>query len=111
MKPEDLTLYYQITQECKDRIDYLNVTSYDFIAVVGCTKDNVRIPFVDKNIHKAKIGIAVVTLDILSVLFIAFIFSKLTNINNRYIKIVDNMCVQMTDFGIKMNNVKLDRYT
>jgi len=93
MKPEDLTLYYQIKKECIDRINYLNITSYDFIVVVGCTKDTVIIPLVNKSIHKSKIGIVVVCCDIVSVMFIAFIFSKLININNRYIKIVDNMCV------------------
>ena len=47
LKPEDLTLFYQIKDECKHRIDFLNITSYDFIIVVGCTQDKVTIPLFD----------------------------------------------------------------
>ena len=47
----------------------------------------------------------------ISVAYMAFIFSKLKDINNEYLEIMDDMRVQMKDFGVKVNDVKLDKYT
>ena len=47
----------------------------------------------------------------ISVAYMAFIFSKLKDINNEYLEIMDDMRVQMKDFGVKINNVKLDKFT
>ena len=89
----------------------MKITSYDYILVVGCAEDDILIPILGKRVHKQKIGIIVVIADIISVLYMALIFSKLTNINHEYLTIMDDLRVQMKDFGVKLNNVKLDRYT
>ena len=89
----------------------MNITSYDYIAVVGCTEDTVVEPIFDNKIHKEKIGILVVVLDIVSVAFMAFVFEKLKGMNDEYLDIMDDLRVQMKDFGVKINNCKLDRYT
>ena len=78
----------------------MNITSYDYILVVGCTEDSVTISAVGSRIHKEKIGILVVVLDMISVIFMAFIFQKLAEINNEYLGIMDDMRVQMKDFGV-----------
>lgn len=52
LKPEEMTLFYKISDFCSDRISFLNITSYDFIVVVGCTKDTVMDPFSRTEIHK-----------------------------------------------------------
>ena len=77
-----MTLFYKITEFCKDRITFLSLTSYDFIAVVGCTKDKVTVPFVNMALHKEKIGIIAVAIDILSVAIMFYMFGKLKEINN-----------------------------
>ena len=82
LKPEDTTLFYKMTDFCKDRITFLNLTSYDFIAVVGCTKDKVTVPLVNVALHKEKIGIIAVAIDILSVAIMFYMFGKLREINN-----------------------------
>jgi hypothetical protein len=41
----------------------------------------------------------------------AFVFSKLREINDEYLEIVDDLRVQMKDFGVILNDVKPDRFT
>jgi len=93
LKPEEMTLYYKVKDFCRDRIKYLNITSYDFITVVGCTKDTVYVPLLDQEVHKQRIAIFVVAMDLLSVVVMVFVFGKLIIINNKYIKIVDDLSV------------------
>jgi hypothetical protein len=107
----DLNLYYLFKEYCIDRIKYLKITSFEYILVVGCTEDYVTISSFNSKIHKEKIGIIVVVLDMISVAFMAFIFQKLLEINEEYLDIMDDARVQMKDFGVKINNVKLDKYT
>ena len=73
----DLNLFYLFNELCIDRIKYLNITSFDYILVVGCTEDSVTVSAMGSSIHKEKIGILVVVLDMISVIFMAFIFQKL----------------------------------
>ena len=40
-----------------------------------------------------------------------FFFSKISEINNDLLQKIDDLRVQMKDFGIKLNNVKLDKFT
>ena len=111
LKPENLSVYYMISPFCRDRINYLNITSYDFITVVGCTKDTVTVPLIDLTFSKEKIAVGVVAFDLFSVIIMSFIFFKLILINEKYLKIIDNLNIQMKDFGIKINDLKLDKYT
>ena len=70
----DLNLFYLFSEYCIDRIKYLKITSFDYILVVGCTEDYVTISAIGSSIHKEKIGILVVILDMISVIYMAFIF-------------------------------------
>ena len=67
-------LFYLFSEYCIDRIKYLKITSFDYILVVGCTEDYVTISAIGSSIHKEKIGILVVILDMISVIYMAFIF-------------------------------------
>ena len=62
-------------------------------------------------VHKQDAGIFIIIFEILSILIILFFFKKLTQINNEYLGIIDDMQVEIKDFGIMFKNVKLDRYT
>ena len=106
-----LKLKYMIRDECFDRIKYLNITSMEYILVVDCNQDHVTVPVIGRKVHKAQVGIIVVILDVVSVAIMAFVFSKLREINDEYLDIVDDLRVQMKDFGVILNDVRLDRFT
>jgi hypothetical protein len=95
INPEDqeLNLFYKFNDYCKDRIQFLNITSYDYILIAGCSQDEVVIPIINSMMHKEKVGILVVSLDIMSVMIMAFIFSKLKNINDEFKDKMDNLRV------------------
>jgi len=40
-----------------------------------------------------------------------FFFSKLKNINEEYMELMDDLTVQIKDFGIMFENVALDKYS
>ena len=40
-----------------------------------------------------------------------YFFSKINVLNNEFLSGIDDLRVQMKDFGVKINNVKLDKYT
>jgi len=40
-----------------------------------------------------------------------YFFSKINTLNNEFLSNIDDLRVQMKDFGVKINNVKLDKYT
>ena len=42
---------------------------------------------------------------------IAYFFQKIETLNNEYKNIMDNLTVQMKDFGILIQDLKLDRHT
>lgn len=70
----DLNLYYLFKEYCIDRIKYLKITGFEYILVVGCTEDSVTVSAFGSKIHKEKIGIIVVILDMISVAYMAFTF-------------------------------------
>ena len=88
-----INLKYMIREECFDRIEYLNITSMEYILVVDCNQDEVIVPLINKRVHKAQVGIIVVILDVISVAIMAFVFSKLREINDEYLDIVDDLRV------------------
>lgn len=85
-------------------------TSPDMIIVAGCQSDEIMVPFI-KMFHKESIGCLVVSIDMLSILIMAMFFSKLNDLNEEYIDILDGMTVQMKDFAVRINSITLDRYT
>lgn len=106
-----MNIAHLVKDECKYRIQYQKITSYDYILVVGCQEDQVTLPFVNYKMHKQKVGILIVILDVISVIFMAFQFQKLRGINDEYLEIMDDLRVQMKDFGVSLHQIKLDRYT
>jgi len=106
---KDLNFYYRIREYCIDRIQYLNITSPDYILVVGCSEDHVLL--FGSEYHKESIGVIVVVIDFISIIIMAFVFSKLSEINQEYLDVIDNALIQMKDFGIRINSLRLDKYT
>lgn len=100
-----------ISDSCKDRIHGYQITSYEYIGVVGCKYDQVQIPFTEIRVHKEKIGVAIIVCDMISIVVIFFFFGKLNELNNEFLDCLDDLEVQMKDFGIKIDNVKLDRHS
>lgn len=90
---------------------FQSITSQEYIAVVGCKYDDVKIPFSSKRLHKEVIGIIIVGIDFGSILIMIYFFSKINILNNEFLSSIDDLRVQMKDFGVKINNVKLDKYT
>ena len=87
------------------------ITSTTYIGIFGCKYDTVKIPFTSSPTHKEVIGVIIVCLDFLSILVMMFFFSKINSINNEFLECMDDLRVTMKDFGVKIDNVKLDRYT
>ena len=107
-------LFGLISDECKMRMSfeqYLNITSPIYVSIVGCKYDDVKFTFSDSRVHKEKIGVVTVALDFASILIMIFFFSKIQAVNNEFQDKIDDLRVQMKDFGVMLNKVKLDKYT
>ena len=85
--------------------------SNTYLGIFGCKYDDVGIPFSENRLHKEVIGVFIVCLDFSSILVMMFFFSKINTLNNEFLQSMDDLRVQMKDFGIKLDNVKLDRYS
>ena len=92
----------KLSDNCIKRIMLAHVTSPDMIMVVGCQSDMIMVPFM-RMFHKESIGCLVVAIDMLGILIMAMFFSKLNDLNEEYINIVDGMTVQMKDFVVRIN--------
>ena len=57
------------------------------------------------------IGVFIVCLDFSTILVMMFFFAKINTLNNEFLANMDDLRVQMKDFGVKIDNVKLDRYS
>ena len=62
-------------------------------------------------LHKEWIGIIILVCDIVSIMMMYYFFSKIRKLNEEVLEAMDDLQVQMKDFGIKIDDVKLDRYT
>ena len=62
-------------------------------------------------VHKESIGVLIIGIDAISTIIMISFFGVLKGINNEYLEIMDNLRVQMKDFGTKIDDVILDRYT
>ena len=111
-KDKKPTLFDLVSDDCKSRMNEFKVTSYQYIGVVGCKYDDVAIPFTrDSRLHKEWIGAIILLCDILSILMMYYFFSSIRKLNLEVLEAMDDLLVQMKDFGIKIDDVKLDRYT
>ena len=107
-------LFGLISDECKLRMsreEYLDITSPIYVSIVGCKYDDVKFTFSKNRVHKEKIGVVAVALDFASILVMIFFFSKIKAVNDEFSNKIDDLRVQMKDFGVILNNVKLDKYT
>ena len=103
-----------ISDDCKLRMSderYTGIMSNTYLGIFGCKYDDVGIPFSENRLHKEVIGVFIVCLDFSSILVMMFFFSKINTLNNEFLQSMDDLRVQMKDFGIKLDNVKLDRYS
>ena len=101
-----------VSDDCKARMNEYKVTSYQYIGVVGCKYDDVLVPLSrGARLHKEWIGIIILVCDILSIMMMYYFFSSIRKLNLEVLEAMDDLLVQMKDFGIKIDDVKLDRYT
>ena len=102
-----------VSDSCKERIKEYEITSYEYIGIVGCKRDSIPVPFTSggTRLHKEKIGIVIIICDTLSIVVLFFFFRKIAELNNEYLDNLDDLEVQMKDFAIKIDDVKLDRHS
>ena len=108
---KDSNFWDKTSDSCKRRIQRYKLTSPQYIAIVGCNYDDIKIPFSRSRIHKEWIGIVIIISDILSISTMYFFFSKIGSLNDEFLSVLDDLKVQMKDFGVKIDNLRLDRYT
>ena len=53
----------------------------------------------------------IVCVDFFSILVMMFFFAKINSINNEFLENMDDLRVTMKDFGVQIDNVKLDKYS
>lgn len=94
-----------VSDSCKERIRDFEITSYEYIGVVGCKRDSIPVPFSSIRLHKEKIGICIIICDTLSIVVLFFFFRKIAELNTEYLTILDDLEVQMKDFAIKIDDV------
>lgn len=95
-----------VSKECYRRIYELEVTNLEFITIMGCISDNVK--FLGTKFHKEEIGLITVVIDIISIIFIYYMFGKLNQINDEYLEILDNNVIRMKDFTIQIRMLQID---
>jgi len=93
-----LKLSQMISEECYKRIFELEVTNLEFITIMGCISDNVKLA--GMKFLKEEVGLMTVLLDILSCIIMYYMFGKLNQINSEYLEILDNNVIRMKDFSI-----------
>lgn len=110
----DMGLFGLISDDCKLRMSdprYLEIMSMNYIGIFGCKYDDVGIPLTNKRLHKEVIGVFIVCLDFSTILVMMFFFAKINTLNNEFLANMDDLRVQMKDFGVKIDNVKLDKHS
>jgi hypothetical protein len=60
----------------------------------------VTIPFTHVELTKEKVSIFIVSMNGICMVVIAYFFKKIEILNDEYKDIMDNLTVQMSDFGI-----------
>jgi len=107
-----VSFFEMVSDDCKTRMSEYKVTSYQYIGVVGCKYDDVLVPFTrSTRLHKEWIGIIILICDIVSIMMMYYFFSSIRRLNLEVLESMDDMLVQMKDFGIKIDDLKLDRFT
>ena len=59
-------------------------------------------------LHKEELGLIVVIMDIFSIILMFIFFFKIKNLNQEYIRILDNNVISMSDFSVELRNVKIN---
>ena len=81
-----------VSDDCKDRMNEHKVTSYQYIGVVGCKYDDVKVPFTkSKRLHKEWIGIIILLCDIVSIMMMYYIFSSIRRLNIEILESMDDL--------------------
>ena len=82
------------------------------MGVVGCKYDDVKVPFTrSTRIHKEWIGIIIIICDVVSIGIMIYFFTKIRELNEEFLNALDDLKVQMKDFGVKIDDLRLDRFT
>ena len=97
-----------ISEKCYQRIFNDEFVSNELIGVVGCMKDKIYIETFGIAMHKHQIGLIVVVADVISVLFIYFIFLRTKPLIDEYLVIVDDNMIKYSDFSFQIKDMFLD---
>ena len=79
--------------------------------MAGCQNEFIKVPMTKINLTKESVSLYIVIINGLTMLIITYFFQKIETLNSEYLKIMENITVQMRDFGVWMQEVKLDRHT
>ena len=85
------------------------ITSKEFVLVISCQSLDVKAPIIETYLNKEYIGVFIVFTNFISIIFMAHIFQTIAKINDEFLEIVDNLMVQMKDFSLKLDDVKIDK--
>ena len=94
-----LTFMELISDKCYNRIFNIKITSIEMVAIVGCSYEHVRLP---GNFLLSKVNVASILsmTDIICILVIQYMFSRLKYVNNQFLEIMDANLVKMSSFTI-----------
>jgi hypothetical protein len=100
-----------ISEKCYRRVFNEEVTAADYIGVMSCVSDKLKMPLSNVHFHKEQLGLLAVFCDILSLVLMYYLFGKLKSINAEYLKILDNNVIRMKDFTIQVKRLQVDHQT
>ena len=88
----DTSFLDMVSDSCKSRMNQFKITSYQYIGVVGCKYDDVKVPFTkNKRLHKEWIGVVILLCDILSIIMMYYFFSSIRRLNLEILEAMDDL--------------------
>ena len=87
------------SESCLHKIEAQQISPH-LLIVAGCKKQRVEVPLTSLHFSKTSLSIFIVTLNGIGMVVIAYFFNKIETLNNEYKNIMDNLTVQMKDFGV-----------
>lgn len=94
-----------VSRECYERIFDKEIVSNEIVGVVGCINDQIQINHINVTVHKEKIGLMIVSADIISIIVLFIFFWQIKKINSEYIDILDSNVINIQDFSFEIKNL------
>lgn len=97
-----------LREECRRKVKDGEVAS-DLVLLAECTVRVLEEPLSGEMLPKENLCVVVVVINILSVLIIVQVFKKIAENNEEVRNVLSNLRISMTDFAIKLPDVRIDR--